>query len=130
MRIKWHFRNEPTSDFSIIPGFVLKSVWKPPKGHPNLEVFLSQTESDLLKAIERPRGYFNLSKEERDAVRSLADDRNIVIKTADKGSCLVIWDRNNFVKEAEIQLSNQNVYKSVEFKIEILTELAEKSNHF
>ena len=77
-------------------------MWKPPKDHFNLEVLLSQTESDPLKAIERPLGYFNHSKEERDAVRSLADDRNIVIKTADKGSCLFIWDRNNFVKEAEI----------------------------
>ena len=130
MRIKWHFRNEPTSDFSNIPAFAPKSAWKPPKGHPNLEVFLSQVESDLFKAIERPIGYSNLSKEEWDAIRPLADDRNIVIKRADKGSCVVIWDRNDYVKEAEIQLSNQNVYKSVEFKDKILSELVEKSNHF
>ena len=57
-------------------------------------------------------------------------DRNIVIKRDDKGSCVVIWDRNDYIKEAEIQLSNQNVYKSVEFKDKILTELVEKSNHF
>ena len=53
-----------------------------------------------------------------------------MIKRADKGSCVVIWDRNDYVKEAEIQLSNQNVYKSVEFKDKILSELVEKSNHF
>ena len=35
-------------------------------------------------------------------------------KRADKGSCVVIWDRNDYVKEAEIQLSNQNVEKLVE----------------
>ena len=130
MRIKWHFRNEPTLDFSNIPAFAPKSAWKPPKGHPNLEVFLSQVESDLFKAIEIPIGYSNLSKEEWDGIRSLADDRNIVLKRADKGSCVVIWDRNDYVQEAEIQLSNQNVYKSVEFKGKILTELVEKSNHF
>ena len=130
MRIKWHFRNEPTSDFSNIPAFAPKSAWKPPKGHPNLEVFLSQVESDLFKAIERPLGYSNLSKEEWDAIRSLAYDRNMVIKRADKGSCVVIWDRNDYVRETEIQLSNQNVYKIVEFKDKILTELVEKSNHF
>ena len=107
-----------------------KSVWKPPKGHPNLEVFLSQVESDLFNAIESPLGYFNLSKEEWDAIRSLADDSNIVIKRADKGSCVVIWDRKDYIKEAKIQLSNQNVYNSVEFKDKILTELVEKSNHF
>ena len=87
--------------------------------------FLSQVESDL-KTPRNP----NLSREKCDTVRSLADDRNIVIKRADRGSCVVIWDRNDHVKEAEIQLSNQNVYKSVEFKDKILTELVEKSNHF
>ena len=46
MRIKWYFWNEPPSDFSNIPAFALKSAWKPPKGHPNLEVFLSQVKSD------------------------------------------------------------------------------------
>ena len=127
MRIKWHFQNEPTSDFSNITAFAPKSAWKPPKGHPNLEVFLSQVESDLFKAIERPMGYSNLSKEEWDAIRSLADDRNIVIKRADKGSCVVIWHRNDYVKGAEIQLSNQNVYKSFGFKNKILTELVAKS---
>ena len=130
MRIKWNFRNEPSSDFSNMPAFVPKSAWKPPKGHPNLEVFLSQVKYDLFKAIQRPVGYSNLSKEEWDAIRSLADDRNIVIKRADKGSCVVIWDKNDYVKEAEIQLSNQNVYTSVEFKDKILSELVEKSNHF
>ena len=123
MRIKWHFRDEPTSDFSNISAFTPKSVWKPPKGHPNLEVFISQVESDLFKAIERPLGYSKLSKEEWDAIRSLADDRNIMIKRADNGSCLVIWDRNDYVKEAEIELSNQNVYKSVEFKDKYLWNL-------
>ena len=130
MRIKWHFRNESTSDFSSIPAFAPKSAWKPSKGHANVEVFLSQVESDLFKAIERRLGYSNVSKEEWDAIRSLADDKNIVIKRADKGSCVVIWDRSDYVKEAEIQLNNQNVYKSVELKDKILTKLVEKSNNF
>ena len=111
MRIKWHFRNEPTLDFSNIPAFAPKSAWKPPKGHTNLGVFLSQVESDLFKAIERPIGYSNLLKEEWDGIRSLVDDRNIVIKRVDKAFCAVIWDRNDCVKEAEIQLSDQNVYE-------------------
>ena len=90
MRIKWHFRNEPTSDFSNIPAFAPISTWKPPKGHTNLEVVLSKVEYDLFKAIEGPLGYSNLSKEEWDAIRSLANNRNIVIKRAEKGSCVVI----------------------------------------
>ena len=53
--------------------FAPKSAWKPPKGYPNKEVFTSSFDSDLFKAIERLLGYSNLSKEEWDAIRSLAD---------------------------------------------------------
>ena len=35
MRIKWHFRNEPSENFSEIPPFRPRSYWKPPKGNPN-----------------------------------------------------------------------------------------------
>ena len=58
--------------------------------------------------IETPLGYSNLSKEEWEAVRTLADDRNIVIKKADKGSCVVLWDRNHYITEAESQLKKTN----------------------
>ena len=67
--------------------------WKPPLGHPNLEVFLSQVESELFIETQDSLRYFNLSQEEWRAVRSLADDRSIVIKKVDKGSCVVVWDR-------------------------------------
>ena len=42
MRLKWYFRNEPTSSFSERPSFKPKSSWKLPKGNPSLELFLSQ----------------------------------------------------------------------------------------
>ena len=41
MRLKWYFRNEPTPSFSERPSFTPKSSWKPPKGNPSLELFLS-----------------------------------------------------------------------------------------
>ena len=30
VRLKWYFRNEPTSSFSEHPSFTPKSSWKPP----------------------------------------------------------------------------------------------------
>ena len=38
--------------------------------------------------------------------RSLADDSSIVIKRADKGSCIVAWDRNGCLREGEKQIGN------------------------
>ena len=75
-----------------------------------------QTKSvSIYKAIERPLEYSNLSKKEWDAIRSLADDRNMVIKRADKGFCAVIWDRNDYVTDCHqylhFQSSHPIVYK-------------------
>ena len=45
--------------------------------------------------------YSNLSREEWNAIRSLADDRNI------------IWGRNDYLMEAEKQLSDKKIYQEV-----------------
>ena len=47
MRLKWYFRNEPTSEFSETPSFTPKSSWKPPKSYPFLEVFLSEIDKEV-----------------------------------------------------------------------------------
>ena len=39
------------------------------------------------------RRYINLTKEERDALYSLRDDSTIIIKGEEKGSVVVVWDR-------------------------------------
>ena len=130
MSVKWYFRNEPSESFSNKPAFSPKSNWKPPEGHPNLKVFLSQIENKLFQTVETLLGYSNLSKKELESVRTLADDRNIVIKKADKGSCVVIWDRNDYITEVESQLKNKLVYKKVSFKQDKLCELVTKSNGF
>ena len=129
MRIKWHFRNGPSENFSRIPLFRPKSFRKPQKGNPNLEMFLSKVEQDIFKTIETPTKYSNLSSDEWKAIRSLADDRSIVIKKADKGSAVVVWDRVDYIKEAQKQLKDENVYKKVNFKDQNLLELVDKSNH-
>ena len=68
MRINWHFRNEPSPTFSEIPSLTLKSSWKPPRGHPNLEVSKTLIENEIFKTYEKPLGYSNLSRGKCEAV--------------------------------------------------------------
>ena len=128
MRLRWHFRNEPTQEFSNIPAFAPKSSWNPPQGHPNIEVFLSQIEHELFQVSDKCLPYSNLTKEEWRAVRSLANDRSIVIKKADKGSCVVVWDREDYLLEAERQLGDTSIYKDVSFNDKVLSDLVDNSN--
>ena len=105
-----------------------KSRWQPPRGHPFLEVFLSQVENELLELPKADIIYSNLSREEWNAIRSLSDDRTTIIKKADKGLCIVIWGRNGYLIEAEEQLSDKKVYQEVSNSENILSKLAEMSN--
>ena len=130
MQTKWHFRNEPSEDFCEISSFRLKSSWKPPKVNPNLEMLLNKVEQDLFKTIETLTRYSNLSSYEWKAIISLAGDRSIVVKKNGKGSAVVVWDRVDYIKEAQKQLKDENIYKKVTFKDQNLSELVEKSNHF
>ena len=124
MRLKWYFRNE-SQNLSKAPVFLLKSRWQPPQGHLCCEVFLSQVENELLELPNADIKYSNLSREDWNVIRSLADDRIIIIKKADKGSRIVIWGRNDYLMETEKQLSNKKVYQEV---IVILSKLAKMSN--
>ena len=80
MRLKWHFRDEVMPNFNDVHAFRPKSSWNPPKGHPNLEVFLIEVEKELFTVVDSKQGDSNLSKVEWKAMRTLADDRTIVIK--------------------------------------------------
>ena len=121
------FRDE-SENINEVPVFNPKSRWQPPQRHPCLEVFLSQVENELFELPKTDIKYSKLSREEWNAIRLLADDRSIIIKKADKGSCIVIWGRNDYLMEAEKQLSDKKVYQEVSNSENILSKLAEMSN--
>ena len=58
-----------------------------------LEMYLSELEVERLNIDEAGQNYPNLTKAEREALQDLMYDKNIVIKSADKGSAIVIWDK-------------------------------------
>ena len=61
MRLKWHFRDEPTPEFGTRPALNPKSAWKPTNNGASLEPFLSQIE-DLFEISKTTLGYSNFSK--------------------------------------------------------------------
>ena len=61
-------------------------------------------------------------------MKRLAEGRSIVIKPADKGFCVVVWDRTDYLIEAKKDLSNSNTYKEVKFDDNEIVKLAKVSN--
>ena len=70
----------------------------------------AQFESKPFETTKQDLRYSNLSKEECRAINSVADDRSIVIKKADKDSCDVVWDRNGYVLEAKKHFGDLIIY--------------------
>ena len=61
-------------------------------------------------------------------MRGLAEDHSIVIKPAYKGSCVVVWDKLDYLSEAENHLKDGNTYNYVKFGDNELVKLVEKSS--
>ena len=69
---------------------------------------------ERLLDIEIPSKRFNShTKEEREALCSLKDDPKIFIKGADKCSVVVVWDRQDYLKEVYRQLDDKGLYEQV-----------------
>ena len=62
---------------------------------------MSSLEEKLMKIEIRKDKYNNLTSKERQALYDLKNDKNIVNKGADKGSAVVAWDSEDYIKEAE-----------------------------
>ena len=74
------------------PRFKHKSNWKP-TGHPILESMILFNEQSLHDIPLRAPHQQNLTIGEKKALADLTADKSIVIKPADKGSAVVILDR-------------------------------------
>ena len=91
--------------------FKPKSDWQPPLQSRTLETFIQNVESDI-SAFQPVKSHKqNLTKGEKSALHTLKQRDDIVIKPADKGSAVVVMDKDHYVAEAERQLNDTTFYK-------------------
>ena len=53
----------------------------------------------ILKKIQLPK--YNITREEHKALEELRKDKNRIILTADKGVCMVVMDREDYIRKVE-----------------------------
>ena len=110
LRLLWHFRNEES--ITISNPFKKKSTFNPKGKDAAIELSLSRLEEEII-SIDTKLSCSNLTKEERLVLNSSRDDTSIIIKEADKGSVVVVWDREDYLKEAEKQLGDKETYEEL-----------------
>ena len=107
----WHFTNDEQT-FST-DKFRHKSSFNPRNKDTIIETHLSCLEERLLDIEIPSKRFSNITKEERNALYSLRDGSTIIIKGADKGSVVVVWDKEDYLKETYKQLQDREVYEKV-----------------
>ena len=103
----WYFRNDERT-FST-DKFRLKFSFIPRNKDAIIETYLFCLEERLLNIKIPSKWYNNLTKKKRDAWYSLRNESTIIIKGSDKGSVVVVWDREDYLKEGYKQLEDREV---------------------
>ena len=111
LRLMWHFRNDEWS-FSQ-ERFKFKSTFNPRNKDAVIETYLIWLKERLLDIEISSKRFNNLTKDERNAMYSLKDDKSIIMTGADKGAAGTVWDREDYIKEASKQLEDKEIYIEV-----------------
>ena len=109
-------------DRSNPPLFTAPSDWTPPDDllPPEMKVLIKEDKA-ALKTFKKPYLQHNLSTEEQKCLKRLIHNKNIVIKKADKGSAIVIQDRDKYILEAMKQLNDREYYHELDKPIYLET---------
>ena len=75
---------------------------------------MNRVESAVRSHIPPKPKHDNLIKSDRSALYNLQKREDIVIKPADKGSAVVVMDRDHYVSKAERQLNDSTFYKPLD----------------
>ena len=64
-------------------------------------------------------------------MHNLAEDRSIIVKPADKGFCVVVWEGEDYLVEEWKQFSETSSYVEVKnYPRKLLVDLTEKSKKY
>ncbi|XP_072043164.1 uncharacterized protein [Amphiura filiformis] len=116
LRLKYHFQDESPNDNSDPDPFEnlqpKRSTWTPPPGENKIiDKVINRCRDELEPYLKSKATYKpNMSQNELSALKKLKANRDIIIKSADKGGAVVVWDSNLYTEEANRQLSDVSTY--------------------
>ncbi|XP_070573541.1 uncharacterized protein [Ptychodera flava] len=104
--------DDETPTYDDNPFHKKSSFMPPPNRDQFLEMFITTTNEAISDHSNyKPKVKDNLTKSERTALKSITSRNDWVIKPADKGSAIVIMDKEHYITEANKILDNKEHYK-------------------
>ncbi|CAJ0965945.1 unnamed protein product [Ranitomeya imitator] len=129
VRLKAHFSSTSTvlpilhdqksSEFTLNSlNLRLRSSFQPPRVYHPVETYIEFVKNDVKKVLQSiEKGDYhikhNLTIEEKQALVSLRENKQIIVKPADKGGSIVVLDRDYYMQEINTQLSDLDTYQPI-----------------
>jgi len=113
MRLRDYFycEDEVDGDFSEMLAFGTKSIWCPERNREMaIKAYVEALDRKILSHDLNVNCHRNLTQDKQKALENLQAYDDIIIKQADKGSAVVVMDREAYINEAMGQLDNTEVY--------------------
>ena len=109
MRIPYIYHDQNTEQHP----FHMKSSWIPPIQRSFLETYLEEVKIKLAETpLVKPKN--NLPPGEQRALKELINNKEIILKKAEKGTTTVVMNRENKINEGQIHLDDRNNYQPLD----------------
>lgn len=109
VRLRYYFQDAGETE---PPPFRRKSSWMPPPAPAEVEHYLGSLHSKF-EGLAQTTVANNLSRDSRTALNQLIRCDHLIIRSADKGSCVVVRDRKDYIADGLRHLSNTDIYEEV-----------------
>ena len=91
-----------------------KSSFTPRSGRDQwLDLYIELVKNDIVNNLKKA-GKLNITREEKDAFYSLLNNEDIVIRPADKGSGIVILDKDDYINKLQKEMTGSAAYVETE----------------
>ena len=117
MKLKAHFDSNTHEKNDIERKFyATNKTWEPSNIHHTVSTFLESFKKDAIEALDKTKASTttNLTKMEENALNNLMKRTDIIICKADKGGATVVVDVQDYIKEANKQLDDENFYMKLD----------------
>lgn len=97
-----------------IEPIIVPSTWYPPNLNPDINTFCNKLKYHVKVINEKYKNTPNLSKYERIALNKLRNNKNIIIKAADKGGGICVMNTSDYTEKMLNHLNSNPAYIKIE----------------
>ena len=111
IKLKYFYRKDNVQVYSPsnAPPLRVKSKFCPPVNNSTIDTFIKLVDKDI-DNLTKTKNLRDMGRPERDMLKTLSKNHNVIYRPADKGGGLCVLNRTDYVNEAMSQLSNTSCY--------------------